>query len=59
MRSRQDRRAYVVEEADFLSQRMQAAYELRGKKPGEQAEAGRLLTKPCSEWIDHQGQVIG
>ena len=35
-----------MEEADFLSRRTQAAFELRGKKPGERAEAGRLLTKP-------------
>ena len=51
MRSRQDRKAYIVEEADFLSRRTRAAFELRGKKPGERAEAGQLLTRPCSEGL--------
>ena len=55
MRSRRDRRASIVEEADFLFQRTQAVFELRGKKPGEQAEASQLLMKLCSEWIDCRG----
>ena len=45
--------AYIVEEADFLLQRTQVAFELHGKMAREWAEAGQLLLKLCSEWIDH------
>ena len=41
-----------MEEADFLLQRMQAVFKLRGKEPEERAEAGQLLMKPCSGWIE-------